>query len=211
MVRYSKRLNVDDFRTFHIYFKLPEGRESYLINKSSFPLFLPLRLTHMQKNMRWYFYRWYIYIIHKYFFIVKLKCPSFYQPRQQTLKRRQQAIFYVLRRKRRESKQYIPHEYILLTDRNDTSDRWVSTDAKASRRFWYRKYFEYLENIGYPKARCIQRLELQVASGFRDASRYPVCITIEIPRKVHVHRKYIRVLSFRFAPSFTAKLIRALR
>lgn len=149
------------------------------------------------------------YIIHKYFFLLLLKYPSFYQPRQQPLKGRQQAIFYVLRHRRRESKQYIPHEYILLTDRNDTSDRWVSTDAKASRRFWYRKYFEYLENIGYPKARCIQRLELQVASGFRDASRYSVCITIEIPRKVH--RKYIRVLSFRFAPSFIAKLIRALR
>ena len=48
----------------------------------------------------------------------------------------------------------------------------VSTDAKASRRFWYRKYFKYLEDIGYPKGRCIQRLELQVASGFRDAARY---------------------------------------
>lgn len=111
----------------------------------------------------------------------------------------------------RKSKQYIPHEYILLTDRNDTSDRWVSTDAKASRRFWYRKYFEYLENIGYPKARCIQRLELQVASGFRDAFRYSVCITIEIPRKVHVHRKCIRVLSFRFALLYRWKLIRELR
>lgn len=99
----------------------------------------------------------------------------------------------------RESKQYIPHEYILLTDRNDTSDRWVSTDAKALRRFWYRKYFEYLENIGYPKARYVQRLELQVATGFWDAFRYSVCITIEIPRKVRVHRKCIRVLSFRFA------------
>lgn len=131
------------------------------------------------------------YYHRKSFLLFLLKCPLFYQPRQQWRKK----VSNILHVTAGGGKQaiYIQHEYILLTDRNDTSGRSFNRCESLEARFWYRKYFEYLEDIGYPKGRCIQRLELQVASGFRDASWCPPYALL-----LKYHGKCASILNVRF-------------
>jgi hypothetical protein len=113
------------------------------LNKNSIKFILIQCKILIYRNLKSTFFRRY-----KSFSLELLKYPSFHQPRQQHLGESKQ--YFTCNVRWGKSKQYIAHEYILLTDRNDTSG-WSFNRCGSLEALLISQVFRVLGGYWIPK------------------------------------------------------------